>query len=468
MKSIEKLRSQCFLSNLLNPWEAACLLDSKHELLDLKAETLADLGTLPWAGKMASQYLNLGPGDVVILNDPFSGGTLLSYITLIYGMEGALTGLTLVVRTGFRARLSLGEKLDEEGLRIPPTPLMQKGLLMEPILEAICSHPEAPHALKARVLNLIERMRRLSETLNQTPPSLTEHKKISHELFLKLLGDIPHGEVRVEHKLPEGETLRLKMEVKESQVLFDFSGTTPSKRMGLTDAATLGICAGAFLGFYHSNLKLTSQIMACFDVSAPLGSWLNSKYPTPTFRGMTEGSHIVAHLVSTALSQLATHKPMAASPTSPTWISFEFAEKNRFFDCIPTGIGAAQKSDGASALHIWIRSPIINSIEQIESRFPIEIEEAKQRTSSGGKGHTRGGDGIIKKFNLLESAEFTFLQSTHTPEGVQGGGAGQVSQILVNEKPLSSASGKLMLKKGDCVEIQTAGGGGYGKIRPPA
>lgn len=469
LKSLEREGYDFFLKGLLRGWESACLLDREGRLLDLHYEALSDLGTLPQAGQIALQYLKVGPGDLVILNDPFSGGNLLSNLTLVYGMEHECEGLTLVVRTGFRARLNLGDRLDEEGLRIPPTPLAQKGQWMEPLLGALVEHPEAPAGAEARIRRLYEQMRSMSARLTPPTHDWSKYLQETRAEFLALLAEIPQGETRVEQKLSGGETLRLNMEVEGNQVQFDFSGTSPSKKMGLTDAATLGACIGAMGAFFQARIPLTAATYNLLHVSAPLGSWLNSKYPTPTFRGMTEGVHRVAHLVWQALSDLATQAPVAASPASPTWISLEFEDGVRFFDSLPGGVGAHVRAEGASALHLWIRSPILNSIEQIESKFPLRILKAQSRAGSGGSGSFKGGDGLLKVYELLKPATLQWIQYTGEVKGQKGGDPGQSSYLKIDGgDPRPEETGALQVPAGTRIEVATAGGGGYGKIRPPA
>ena len=468
LSSLDREKVDLYFKGILRSWESACLMTREGELLGLHYETLSDVGTLPQAGQVALKYLKVLPGDLVVLNDPFSGGNLLSNLTLIYGMEAASEGLILVVRTGFRARLHLGDKLDEEGLRIPPTPLAQKGVLMEPLLKALVEHPDAPQGAENRIRSAFQKMRSFSQRSSPPDISWKDYLSETKREFIHVLSEVPQGETKVEQKLESGEVLRLRLEVKQGSVLFDFSGTSPSKKLGLTDSATHGACLGALGAFFQQRLPLTSSVFDLLHVSAPLGSWLNSKYPTSTFRGMTDGVHRVAHLVWQALSALATQAPVASSPASPTWISLEFSE-TRFFDSLPSGVGAHVKNEGASALHLWIRSALTNSVEQIESKLPLRILQAAPRTGSGGSGAFRGGEGLSKIYEILAPAKFQWLQFPSAARGQNGGEPGQTASIKINAKEiLTSETGQLDLPAGSRIEVLTAGGGGYGKIRPPA
>jgi len=187
LKGLERERVDAFIKSLVRPWESACVISAEGELLGLHYENLSDVGTLPQAGKIAIQYLKVGPGDLVILNDPFSGGNLLSNLTLIYGMEVACQGLVLVFRTGFRAHLNLGDRLEEEGLRIPPTPLAQKGQWMEPLLKALVEHPDAPEFAESRIRALFAKARALSRRSVPPPIQWKNYLQDTHLEFQQLL-----------------------------------------------------------------------------------------------------------------------------------------------------------------------------------------------------------------------------------------------------------------------------------------
>lgn len=474
---------ELFIKSCLSPWESAAVFDSKNQLLGLKYETLSDVGSLPQALTIVQQYLRVQPGDLVILNDPFSGGNLLSNMTLVYGMEKDCEGLTLVVRTGFRAKLHLGERVDEEGLRIPPTPLAQKGEWLEPLLLAITSHELAPSGLESRLRTLFQQMRRLSSNLSAPSDAECEHYlKTQKQYFLQLLSEIPNGDVRVEKTLSTGETLRLRLQIQSQQAEFDFVGSSSSQKISLTDSTVHGACIAALLAFYRQQLPLTQSLWELTPVVSPLGSLVNAKYPSSTFRGMTEGLHCIANLVWQALAELAAEPPLEGDSPSPTWLSLEFENSQTFFDCVPSGINAHILQDGESALSLWIRSPIVNSIEQIETLFPLRILSASPRFGSGGLGETKGGDGFIKIYQITKPAKLQWLQHITDTSKVEKTSKnlkinvknkGESSQIFILKKSgekinLNQTSGEIHLEIQDQIHILTEGGTGYGKILPPA
>jgi N-methylhydantoinase B len=103
-------------------------------------------------------------------------------------------------------------------------------------------------------------------------------------------------------------------------------------------------------------------------------------------------------------------------------------------------------------------------IESLEMAFPIRINRYQVRRDSGGEGMHQGGCGIVREFELLQSANATLLSErrTHAPWGLQGGGGGISGRNLLN-RHLIKAKQNLSLKAGDVLTIETAGGGGWGK-----
>ena len=117
-----------FFKEALRPFDSAACLTGNGDLIALKYETLADIGTLSASAVSVLRYLPLKMGELAILNDPYSGGTVLSHVTLVTPLSDASSsamgaGLFLAFRIGFRPRLVMTNSLEEEGLRIPPTPL---------------------------------------------------------------------------------------------------------------------------------------------------------------------------------------------------------------------------------------------------------------------------------------------------------------------------------------------------------
>jgi N-methylhydantoinase B len=102
-------------------------------------------------------------------------------------------------------------------------------------------------------------------------------------------------------------------------------------------------------------------------------------------------------------------------------------------------------------------------IEALERTYPIRIDEYAVRRGSGGQGAHRGGDGVVRRYRVLEQCTVTLLteRRRHHPAGAGGGEDGACGVNLLNGRPLP-AKCRLELQPGDVVTVMTPGGGGWG------
>ena len=106
--------------------------------------------------------------------------------------------------------------------------------------------------------------------------------------------------------------------------------------------------------------------------------------------------------------------------------------------------------------------------EAMEYAYPMRVKKYAIRKHSGGKGKFRGGDGVVRELELLTDAQVTILSDRRKtrPYGLNGGQAGKAGKtVLITEKSERVLEGKdtVFAQKGDCVRIESPGGGGYGK-----
>jgi N-methylhydantoinase B len=238
----------------------------------------------------------------------------------------------------------------------------------------------------------------------------------------------------------------------------------------LTDSATFGACFGAVAACLQKPIPVNSGSFSLLHVTTPLGSLLNAKYPSPTFRGMSEGTSQVAGTVLQALGEIIPQKKFSASAQAPAQISLEFTDGPRFFDSLPGGIGASPSSEGADAIHFWQRNSLRNSVQEIETLFPILIHQVSIRKGSGGLGQWRGGNGLIKEYEILKEARLRWIlqQRKSPPKGLKGAQSGEPAEISIQrldgrKEILDQTEGEVFIKSGEKITVCSAGGGGYGK-----
>lgn len=479
--SFSQVQKLSFLINeTLSDFESAVLINSENQILGLKYESLADLGTFGPLIQMARQYFSPRDGDIIITNDPYSGGNSLSVMNFVTAIELNDQTLYFAVRARFKPGMRAAKKLDEEGLRIPPTPLVSENQMNEAILSAISAHPLAPEYFEYRVRDTIKKIQTRSELVklwNQKQTGafsktvqktyLTETKnQLQH-----ILSEMASGESRVELNFDSGEIVRLKTEIKAGEIHFDFSGTTQSKRMFTTNHTTHGTCVGAVLSFLGKNFVVNEGLFSLIGVVTPQDCMLNAKYPAPVFEGLAEVCSLVAAGIVQSLAEITGGKSMGLNGSIPTILSFEFADKKVFFDPMAGGSGATKDKAGLDSFFHWTTVHRHASIEQIEKGFPVIIRECAIRVGSGGKGQHSGGNGISREIEVLEDCSMKWLlgHKNVQTKNLKGALPGLGSEIIRTssdgtQTKIELSSGSMDLKKGDRIQAKTAGGGGFGKL----
>ncbi len=481
MSSFLQLQELCMaLSETMKPFDSAALINSDGQILGMKYESLPDIGTFGPLVETVRKYFPLKEGEAVLTNDPYNGGILLNVMNLVTAIKVDDQTFYLAVRTRFKPHLAVATKLDDEGLRIPPTPVAVDYKLNETILSAMSAHPLAPAGLGQRVTQKLSEVWRQTELLKkwcQSNPSLLSknNQKVlleeTHSRVQRKLADLPHGDHRMDLQFDTGEVIRLHTEVKTDEIHFDFAGTSNSKRLFLTDLTTFGTCMGAFLSFLGEDFLLNQGVFSFLNVTTPQGCFLNAKYPCPTFEGIAEASTLLATAVVQSLSSIASSRAMGLNGTVPTILSYEFSNQKVFFDALPGGTGATDQGNGIDGYFFWNLRKLQTSVEEIERLYPLLILQCGIRQCSGGKGKSSGGNGVLREIEAQEDCTLKWLlghKSTHI-KGVKNISSGQPAEITIRkangeEISLTEAHGQISLKKGDRVIAASAGGGGLGKV----
>jgi 5-oxoprolinase (ATP-hydrolysing) len=134
-----------------------------------------------------------------------------------------------------------------------------------------------------------------------------------------------------------------------------------------------------------------------------------------------------------------------------------------YYETIAGGAGAGPGFDGASGVHTHMTNTRITDPEVLESRFPVRLVTFALRKNSGGRGRTRGGDGIVRELEFLRAARVSILSERRvcSPFGLAGGSPGAPGRNLLNGVEVGGRA-SFSVVAGDRLRIETPGGGGYG------
>ena len=189
---------------------------------------------------------------------------------------------------------------------------------------------------------------------------------------------------------------------------------------------------------------------------------INPRFPAAVISGNTEVSQAIAEALYGALQVMA--------GSQGTMNNFVYGnDRLQNYETICGGTGAGPDFDGASAVHSHMTNTRMTDPEVLERRFPVRVEHFAIRTGSGGEGHYRGGDGIVRQLRFLEDMTVTVLTSNRLrqPHGAQGGQPGMsgINAVLRQNGDREQLSGndRAELRAGDAFIMETPGGGGYGR-----
>ncbi|XGC81702.1 hydantoinase B/oxoprolinase family protein [Bdellovibrio bacteriovorus] len=445
----------------------SALVTLEGEVLAVRGEKPVTFGTLTTAAATASKYLKLLEGDIVLLNDPYSGGSLLSEMTFVVAVSEDLLWVT---RRSIESSLKLAKSIEEEGLRIPPTPILQKNQINEMILQAMASHPACPARfvewLKEQISDLTSQTKKLHEALELTGFTVTselieEYIELSKQTAVQKISELSSGEARIDVVLDSGELLRVNMDIHDGRIALDFGGTSGAKTVSLTESATYGVCFYVISSFYGFNNISNSGSFSILQITKPAGCWLVGKYPAPTHKGMTCGVAALQTALELALAQIHQKKEKSVTSHCPIYFDLHHNDNHALFT-LTGGQGADGNCDGISAYANSF------SIEKLETQFPVKVQRIDQRNSVGGKGKFSGGRGVIMKLEVTEDVQGTWLTdlTLHRPRLPKNCSHGDPSVISLEQQGQQKTLpvlGQQRFTRGDVITVCSGSGGGFGK-----
>ena len=486
------LQRAAFSPNIRDRLDFSCaVFDARGELCAQAAHIPVHLGSMAYAMQDLVAGFEWQPGDMVIVNDPFLGGTHLPDVTLIAPVFNKDNLRAFVANRAHHADIGaetpgsmpLSSRLEDEGLIIPPTRLIEAGKLDEAIMHRITTRLRSGHAgrgdFAAQVSANRMGLRRMAELIETVGPrefktSLRDLNSYAERLAQATLSAIPDGEYRFSDVLDddglgdEDLTIAVTLRVTGHLVDVDFTGTTGQVRGNVN--CPLSVAAAAV--FYVFRCLMPAHTPACagsfrpISLRAPAGCLLNAQYPAAVAAGNVETSTRVVDVIMGALAQAIPERIPAASHGSMNNLAMGSAAGSHswdYYETIGGGMGAGPKGHGVSAIQTHMTNTLNTPIEVLERNYPLRVTAYAVREHSGGQGCYAGGDGIIRSFTFLEPATVTLLteRRRHAPWGLNGGEPGLPGRNLLNGTPLASKV-TLTVDRGDTLSIETPGGGGWG------
>ena len=486
------LQRAAFSPNIRDRLDFSCAVFSADgELCAQAAHIPVHLGSMAYAMQSIISRLQWHEGDMVIVNDPFLGGTHLPDVTLIAPVYLNNELLAFVANRAHHADIGadapgsmpLSKNLHEEGLIIPPTHLIKKGQLdekfMTDILKAIRSGAAGQGDFSAQISANHAGVKRLTSLIDALSNkiflnALTALNEYGERLARSIINNIPDGEYSFTDVMDDDGlgnfdlTISAVIKIEQHNVLVDFAGTTAQTTGNIN--CPLSVAAAAV--YYVFRCLMPAQTPACagsfkpISISAPEGCLLNAKRPAAVAAGNVETSTRIVDVVMGALAQALPDKIPAASHGSMNNLAMgSIKDSWDYYETMGGGMGASARGDGQSAVQTHMTNTRNTPIEVMETSYPIRIKRYAVRQGSGGEGLHKGGDGLIREFEFLKPANVTLLteRRLYPAWGLKSGLPGGCGQNILNGKVLPPKV-CFDVVKGDCLTIETPGGGGWGKL----
>jgi N-methylhydantoinase B/oxoprolinase/acetone carboxylase alpha subunit len=498
------LRRTSFSANIKERRDYSCAIyDAEAETIAMGDHMPVHLGAMPASVAEALRKHTLGPGDVVILNDPFHGGTHLPDITTVSAvfLEDGAAGETPAYYLATRAHhadvggmmpgsMPLATEIFQEGLRIPPVKLVARGEFHQDVLDLVLANVRTPEErrgdLGAQIAAHHVGERRLREAARKhgrarIAAQMAALKDYTETILRNRLREIPDGVYEFEDFLDEDGfesgpvRIQCRLTIAGDRAIADYSNSALQVRGGINAnrAVTTSATMYCFRCLIEEDVPYNAGLMRPVEVVTRPGTVVDARPPASVAAGNVETSQRITDTLLGALHQALPGRIPAASSGTMNNVTFggidpRTGEPFAYYETIAGGMGARSSADGIDAVHTHMTNSLNTPVEALEHLYPLRLRRYGVRKHSGGAGRHRGGDGIVREFEFLTDTDIAILSDrrVHGPYGLDGGEAGQPGRNLLNEQPVR-AKGSLRAKSGDVLRIESPGGGGYGRAGEP-
>jgi N-methylhydantoinase B len=492
------LRRTAFSPNIKERRDYSCaVFDGAGEVIAMGDHMPVHLGSMPMSVRAAIDAGAMEPGDVVMLNDPFRGGTHLPDITLVAPVyvEGR-------VKSGIRGRgsvrlsLSAGRRnsnpdfyvasrahhadvggaypgsmglcreIYQEGVRIPPVKLMRRGAMYADVLAMLLNNVRTPEEregdLGAQIAACHTGAERIREVcsrygVERARRAASDLLDYSEELMRAFLQRVPPGKYRAEDFLDgdgiSEQPIKIAVEITvhnsggkrrpHQAVTVDFTGSDLQVEgsVNAVAAITYSACFYLFRCLLAEDVPAAAGLMRPVQVIAPAGTIVNARPPAAVAGGNVETSQRIVDVVLRALAQAIPDRiPAAASGTMNNLtiggIDQRTSEPFAYYETVAGGMGARHGKAGVSGVHTHMTNSLNTPAEALEYAYPLRVRKYSLRPGSGGEGKFRGGDGIVREIEVLTDCDVTLLADRRTrgPWGLAGGTDGAPGKTFITRR----------------------------------
>ncbi|MFN8667871.1 MAG: hydantoinase B/oxoprolinase family protein [Gemmatimonadaceae bacterium] len=466
---------------------SSALFDAAGRMIAQAAHIPVHLGAMPEAVRAVLAH-EPRAGDVFLLNDPNHGGSHLPDLTMI---EVIAEGDRIVGFAAVRAHhadvggISPGSmprgatELVQEGIIVPPVRIARHGEWQDDVLRLVLANVRTPDERRGDLRAqraacaagrdgwLALRAREGGAVVEGACDALLDYTERRARARIAQLGnargtarDALEGDGVTDADIPIVVTLTALGD----RLRLDFTGTSPMVAGNVNAPFAVTRAAAVFVlrTLLDDDVPTNDGIARALELIVPEGTAINARWPAAVAAGNVEMSQRVTDTLFAALADAGVDVPAQGQGTMN---NITFGGRGwTFYETLGGGQGGSSRGPGPDAVHVGMSNTRNTPIEALEHAYPIRIDEYAVRRGSGGAGAQRGGNGVVRRYRVLEPCTVTLVteRRRRAPLGAVGGENGHPGLNLLNGEPIP-AKCRLELRSGDVVSVLTPGGGGWGE-----
>ncbi|WP_239521133.1 hydantoinase B/oxoprolinase family protein [Pseudooceanicola aestuarii] len=479
------------------------LVDRHCRLISQADHIPVHVGALPWAVRAVEDRFgdDIAPGDVIVLNDPYTGGSHLPDVTVFVPVfAGGERRLWAVVRAHMGdiggathgAYNPEASEIWQEGLRLPPMKLAEAGRMRDDVIDMILLNVRFPREFRGDLSAMIGAARMGQRSLDRlyaeySPETVTAavgfFLDAAERRTRAIVQDWPDGSYDgVAYLDDDGRgrqdvAIRARVTIRGSDLEVDLTGSDAQSDSFVNSpfANTQAAVAMAFAYLIDAEIPKNDGVFRILDVKLKPGTIVNPLEGAPVTMSTTHPANEIVEAITRALQSACPERCAAGwSRRFRMSITGQNPRNGRpfvwhLFHARPGG-GASSAGDGWSGAGEWhsVGGIKFGSVEVSEARFPLFFETHEFRPGSGGGGQFRGGLGssMDLRVEVPAYAHTAGEGVRHGSAGIAGGQDGKPHdyrmQTPEGETALRTKQFGIAITQDTLFRIRSAGGGGWG------
>ncbi len=483
-------------------------LDFSCAIFDRNAKLLAQAEHIPvHLGAMFSSITAIleefpveamSPGDVIILNSPYTGGTHLPDVTFLMPVFINNKLSFFVNNRAHHADIGgstpgsmpgISTELFEEGIVIPPVKLYDRGNEVKDVMKLILSNVRVQEErlgdFRAQRASLLRGQERLMELMDKYGQDslfniVKELMDLSEKSFKSQLANFPNGEFQFEDFLDSNgitdDLVKIKVTITktDNKIKVSFKGTDPQQtgNVNAPKSVVYSCVYYVFRALTDPTIMTNAGLFRNIEIEIPEGSLLDPQSPAAVSSGNVETSQRIVDVLLGALSKAIQEIPASSQGTMNNVTIGGFDQTGKpftYYETIGGGTGSGKNYQGISGVHSHMTNTLNTPVEALELAYPLRVKRYSFRSDSGGQGQFKGGDGLIREIECLVDSVVSLQTERRkiAPYGLNGGSNGakglNIKRKSDSEEVVLPGRAIVNFKAGETLVIYTPGGGGYGR-----